>query len=220
MFSDLFEEEHLFYLLDEAARAPVDAPKELFDFIYHRQYSHIRKKLRELRDRIISSEKEHGVTPGASMQSKILLDLDTLLKACFSTTNLKNNLPEIKLLISHAYSITLDIERDILQPDVEEGRKFLKRQSFAGKRRAEVRWGRPSRLVADRIISCLRKREDELGDRLSAKELWPLFYSELDTADLNPKETSHSDPRKSRIDWADGGRLTFGAFENKIIKKS
>jgi len=105
-----------------------------------------------------------------------------------------------------------------LSPVLNMGKKYSKSQSILGKKGAKQRWQNPSKLASENIISSLREREDVLGDRLSAKELWPEFYSELEAAHLNPKETPHSDPRKSRIDWADGCSLTFGAFQNSIKK--
>lgn len=220
MFSDIFESGQLYELLDDAAKAPIDAPKKLFNFIHHAQYSHIRKELRKLRDRIISTEKKHGVIPGTSEESILLLDLDILLKNCISTNNLRNNLPEIKFKLSQANVIASECERDRLALLAEHGALYLKNQKEKSKKAISIRWGGGHRKKINEIIKLLSERTDELGDLLESDDLWTEFLGELDQVGLNPQDDRMTEVNdKSWVKW-DGNltKMTFKTFKNNLSK--
>jgi hypothetical protein len=72
------------------------------------------------------------------------------------------------------------------------------------------------------LVTQLAARRDELGNFITAKELWPQLYSCLDRLELEPKEYwNPSNNSKSRISYYFAGgekKITFGRFQNVISK--
>ena len=103
---------------------------------------------------------------------------------------------------------------DTKTPYTRLGVKYSQDQSDRGRAGADARWQGVREL--SEVYEKLARRRDELGDPAPANELWPEFYDFLNYRSFRPKEIEHeTDMRKDVIRW-DGGKITRGAFNNKI----
>lgn len=79
----------------------------------------------------------------------------------------------------------------------------------------------PELRIADQIISQLADEIDDLGDSLSAVDLWPQFYSALDQEGLFPQEEGGAATNDdSVITWEEKPKgLTFKDFKKQLYNE-
>ncbi|MCY1378421.1 hypothetical protein D9M69_660570 [compost metagenome] len=94
-------------------------------------------------------------------------------------------------------------------------------RSAAGKSGANARWGKREESSIESalgLIASLAACTDRWGLNLSAKELWPEFYSGLDQLGVAPEEHGADDTtNSSRITWAGNpGGMQFSTFKKQL----
>ncbi len=133
-FEDLFEQATVFDLLDELAKQPNQ--QAITDF---RNPSYIlMRRLHLLMMQLQEAEKKHGVTLGASYQSAIVRNLIWALEDCTNAGELREELPAIREALLLAWVIQTEVDYDVIEPLVADGKAHLQRQKDAGFRRWEA----------------------------------------------------------------------------------
>ncbi|WP_373054503.1 hypothetical protein [Thioalkalivibrio sp.] len=94
-----------------------------------------------------------------------------------------------------------------------KGETFVEKASANGTKGSQIRWGQGPRAEVNAIIDKLRRRKER--EDLTAEELWPEFFGDLDVAGLDPEELDHRDLRKRKYKY-DGGEMSFGTFQNRL----
>ena len=85
-------------------------------------------------------------------------------------------------------------------------------QSGYGKKGAAVRWqGSEARQLVDELIRSLANQTDALGDYSTPRELWPVFYGEMDRHHLDPDEAGPDEIR-----YGNSESIKFDAFRKRI----
>lgn len=89
---------------------------------------------------------------------------------------------------------------------------------IAGKKGAAVRWGARDELL--NLIATLAASTDRWGANVGARELWPLFFSGLDSLGLAPEEKGPPETcDDSRICWdGNSAGMQFTTFRNALIR--
>lgn len=197
-FTDLGEVRHVITLLESDAEAPLDVALH-----WCRRDNLLRRELRWLSEQVVQQERAHGVTPGSSEPSAILLRLEfELLPNCRDSARLGAMLPELRELLLSAYAVQCDLESDRLMVQLSDQDSRLNKWEVEGRiRGGESRKGKlsPFNHAITRLAQALRSvdrqrileelRADAAGDRDESE-------SEL----LNDLRAARSDPVLIRFD--------------------
>ena len=102
-----------------------------------------------------------------------------------------------------------------MRREAQAGHEFLERQAQNAKKGADSRWS------AQRVLTeCIDRLKAPRFAEYRKHELWPELWSLLDGLGLNPHEDEDPvDMRRSVINWDGGGKITFGAFQNRMNRR-
>lgn len=141
-FNDLFEQAHVFGLLDELANQ--SNQQAITDF---RNPNYVlMRRLFLLMLQIQEVEVQQRLRPAESYQYAIVRNLVFALEDCKYTGELKEALPEIKVALLRAWVIRIELEYGALVPVANKGRAFDERQKrsgflrWEGDQEAHVQW--------------------------------------------------------------------------------
>ncbi|MBA2482862.1 MAG: hypothetical protein H0V39_00230 [Nitrosomonas sp.] len=157
MFRELSELEHVFEQLDNDCKLPAE---EELNWICG-DNSEFNIRLTALMQSVNKLELAHGLIPGKSYQSEILINLGNLLRFCYEPSRLAFSLPELKELLFKAYVISLDRRIDSLS------------QYSSSKRKGAENWKKfeESKRGTDDLTKLLQKILQELGVSASNKNV-------------------------------------------------
>lgn len=102
-----------------------------------------------------------------------------------------------------------------IRPTAQIGDQYRQDQRARATAGADARWS-AQRVLAD----CIKRLKAPRFSEYRKHELWPELWSLLDQLELDPQEVEDPvDMRRSVITWDGGGRITFGAFQNRMNRR-
>jgi hypothetical protein len=103
-----------------------------------------------------------------------------------------------------------------VMPREESARKYSGTQSEKGKKGAAARWeSNGAQVKVKQIIESLAPRRDWLGDFEPPNELWPVLFSEMDAASLNPVE-AEAEAEDPTYEYAANQKIKYSAFRRRL----
>lgn len=159
--------------------------------------------------RVVEIESVHAIAN--EKLDSILLDGLLLLESAYRAIE-GENYREAQQVLPLVFKY-LDASRSGLR-DAESRRKKVQ----AGRKGAEKKWGAHREVL--KLVQSLSCLTNELGEYSPPKELWPLLFSELERAGLNPKEYGNRDSLYDATDPSfyeyTGGRIRYNAFREAV----
>ena len=155
--------------------------------------------------------------PWVDVRAKELCQYGRML--CSDNTELSySGKMQLKAAAQELHDLKMEVYLERLKH--EETRQKL---SPAGKKGAKARWHSDGNRwgednVVQKIIASLAATTDRWGGPMKAKELWPLLYSELEQAHLNPEEVGPAETcEESKMQWeGNSSGVSFKTFQNML----